>query len=217
MHPLRIGYIGCGGLAQKVHIPNLMAATSRCRLTAIAEIRPRLARLVADHWRIPKVYPTHTQLGQDREIDAVVLSGHWSTQGDIAADLLLAGKDVLMEKPMAASVEQAERIVDAERQAQRPAPDDRLHGSALTPATSCSRPPSTAAAPTARWAGCAMCATRASSVTGRRAWTRSASAPTRSIHRPPTTGRHGCRRVAGAATSATSSSTPTTSTSCAGS
>jgi len=113
MRRLRIGYIGCGNLAQRVHIPNLAAARELCELTAIAEVRPRLARAVAQEWRIPTVYRDHHELGADAMIDAVVLSGHWSTQGDIAADLLLAGKDVLMEKPMATSLAQAERIVAA--------------------------------------------------------------------------------------------------------
>ena len=119
MNPLRIGYIGCGNLAQRVHIPNLAAASERCTLSAIAEVRPRLASLVAKRWGIPRIHRTHHEMGADREIDAVVLSGHWSTQGDIAADLLEAGKDVLMEKPMAASVEQAERIVAAARRSGR--------------------------------------------------------------------------------------------------
>jgi len=113
MRRLRIGYIGCGNLAQRVHIPNLAAARELCELTAIAEVRPRLARAVAQEWRIPTVYRDHYELGADAAIDAVVLSGHWSTQGDIAADLLAAGKDVLMEKPMATSLTQARRITAA--------------------------------------------------------------------------------------------------------
>jgi len=113
MKRLRIGYIGCGNLAQRVHIPNLVAARELCELTAIAEVRPRLGRAVAAQWRIPTVYRDHHELGADPAIDAVVLSGHWSTQGDIAADLLTAGKDVLMEKPMATSLVQAKRILAA--------------------------------------------------------------------------------------------------------
>src|SRR5580700_1017134 len=115
MHPLRVGYIGCGNLAQRVHIPNLAGASDRCTRAAIAEVRPRLARQVAERWRIPIVHPSHREMGADPGIDAVVLSGHWSTQGDIAADLLEAGKHVLMEKPMAASLEQAERILAASK------------------------------------------------------------------------------------------------------
>lgn len=110
---IRLGYVGCGGLAQLVHIPNIaaLAQAGRCRLEAIAEVRPRLAQLVASRWQVPRVHRDHHALAADPAIDAVVVSGHWATQGDIAADLLAAGKHVLVEKPLAATVAQAERIL----------------------------------------------------------------------------------------------------------
>jgi predicted dehydrogenase len=43
----------------------------------------------------------------------VGVSAHYCGQGEIVIDLLKAGKDVFMEKPMAIGVEQAERILDA--------------------------------------------------------------------------------------------------------
>jgi predicted dehydrogenase len=111
---LKMGYVGCGFMAQKVHIPNLLSLES-CELVAVAEVRPRLGKLVQERFRIPKRYASHTDLAKDQEIQAVAVSGHYSAQGEIAIDLLLAGKDVIMEKPMAVSIEQGERILDAER------------------------------------------------------------------------------------------------------
>jgi len=113
MAPLKIGYVGCGFMAQKVHLPNILAL-AECDLAAIAEVRPQLGRKVQDRFRIPKLYPDHLELAQDPEIEAVAVSGHFAGQGEIAIDLLKAGKDVFMEKPMAVSVEQAERILAAE-------------------------------------------------------------------------------------------------------
>jgi hypothetical protein len=49
------------------------------------------------------------------DIDAVAVSADYAQQGEIAADLLRAGKHVFMEKPMAVSVEQATKILQAER------------------------------------------------------------------------------------------------------
>ncbi|MBA2481677.1 MAG: Gfo/Idh/MocA family oxidoreductase [Planctomycetes bacterium] len=114
MTKLRLGYIGCGYMAQKVHIPNIVAIDA-CELVAIAEVRPKLGRMVQERYGIPKLYQSHRELARDRDIDAVALSGHYAVQGDIAIDLLNAGKDVFMEKPMAISVEQAERILAAEK------------------------------------------------------------------------------------------------------
>lgn len=111
---IRLGYVGCGMMAQKVHLPNL-AAIDTCELVALAEVRPKLGKQVQESFRIPKLYRDHRELAADRDIDAVAVSGHYIGQGEIARDLLLAGKDVVMEKPMAVTVEQGERIREAER------------------------------------------------------------------------------------------------------
>jgi predicted dehydrogenase len=107
-----MGYVGCGFMAQKVHLPNLLSIPE-CELVALAEVRRELGRKVARRLNIPRLYADHRELAADPEIDAVAVSAGFSLQGDIARDLLLAGKHVFMEKPMAVSVEQAREIVDA--------------------------------------------------------------------------------------------------------
>jgi predicted dehydrogenase len=86
-----------------------------CELLALAEVRPNLGKKAQARFRIPRLYQSHKELGADKDIAAAVVSGHFAGQGEIAKDLLLAGKDVFMEKPMAVSVEQGERILEAER------------------------------------------------------------------------------------------------------
>lgn len=110
-----MGYIGCGFLAQKVHLPNLLSLPE-CELLAIAEVRPQLGQQVQEHFRIPRLYSSHTELGRDANIQAVAISGHFAGQGELALDMLRAGKDVFVEKPMAVTLAQAERIVQAERE-----------------------------------------------------------------------------------------------------
>ncbi|MGD2173826.1 MAG: Gfo/Idh/MocA family oxidoreductase [Candidatus Brocadiaceae bacterium] len=112
---LRMGYVGCGFMAQKVHIPNIRAVED-CELAALAEVRPELLSRCGEFFGVEKLYPSHAELAEDPDIDAVAVSGHYSRQGEIAIDLLRAGKDVFMEKPMATSLAQGERIVAAERE-----------------------------------------------------------------------------------------------------
>jgi len=109
---IRLGYIGCGFMAQNVHLPNFSSLRD-CRLVALAENRGALGEEVAKRYRIPKVYRDHRQLLEEKEVDAVAVSADYAQQGEIAADFLRAGKHVFMEKPMAVSVEQAERILQA--------------------------------------------------------------------------------------------------------
>ena len=113
--PVRFGYVGCGFVAQTIHIPNF-AALPDCRFVALAEARPSLGREVADRYGISRVYASHEELAADPDIEAVGVSGPYSLQGRIAEDLIRAGKCVFMEKPMAVSVARAESLVRAVRE-----------------------------------------------------------------------------------------------------
>jgi predicted dehydrogenase len=113
---IRIGYVGCGYMAQKVHIPNFHAIPG-CELIALAEVRQDLGRQVQARFGIPRLYPDHHAMLSDPDVEAVAVSAAFAVQGQIARDALLAGKHVFMEKPMAVSLEQADAILDASRQA----------------------------------------------------------------------------------------------------
>jgi len=115
MEKVKIGYVGCGFMAQKVHIPNFVSIPE-CELVALAEVRRELGRKVQNRYGIPKLYSDHTELANDPEIEAIAVSADFALQGEIAKDLLRAGKHVFMEKPMAVSIEQAEAIVAASKE-----------------------------------------------------------------------------------------------------
>jgi len=112
--PICLGYVGAGFLAQSVHLPHF-AALPGCRLLALAEVRRDLGEQVAARHGIRRLYPDHHALVADPEIDAVAVSAPYALQGEIARDCLVAGKHVFMEKPLAVSVAQAERILAAAR------------------------------------------------------------------------------------------------------
>ena len=99
-------------MAQKVHIPNFTSLPN-CELIGLAEVRAELGQKVQQRWGIPRLYIDHTELAADPEIEAVAVSADFALQGEIAKDLLSAGKQVFMEKPMAVSVQQAESIAAA--------------------------------------------------------------------------------------------------------
>lgn len=115
MRKIRLGYVGCGYMAQKVHIPNYQAIPD-CELVALAEVRQQLGRKVQARFGIPKLYPDHEAMLADPEIEAIAVSAAFMVQGQIARDALLAGKHVFMEKPMAVSMVQGEAILAAARE-----------------------------------------------------------------------------------------------------
>jgi len=111
---VEFGYVGCGFMAQAVHIPNF-ASIPEVELAALAELRPRLGEKVQQRWGFGKLYRDHRELAKDPEVEAVGVSAAFSEQGEIARDLVRAGKHVFMEKPMAVSVAQAEAMLEASR------------------------------------------------------------------------------------------------------
>lgn len=115
MRKIRLGYVGCGFMAQNVHIPNFLSIPD-CELIALAEVRQELGRKVQARLGIPRLYPDHRAMLADPDVEAIAVSAAFMVQGQIARDALLAGKHVFMEKPMAVSLQQADGILAAVRQ-----------------------------------------------------------------------------------------------------
>jgi predicted dehydrogenase len=107
-----IGFIGAGMIGQVAHLANYVG-NPNCRVVALAELRPELGRRAAARHGVAKVYQSHRDLLADPEVDAVVVVTRPHAHGPIVLEALEAGKHVLSEKPMAHTVEQAQRLVEA--------------------------------------------------------------------------------------------------------
>ena len=115
MAKIKLGYVGCGFMAQNVHIPNF-ASIPECELIALAEVRAELGRKVQKRFGIPNLYPDHQTLLAAPGVEAIAVSAEFMVQAQIARDALKAGKHVFMEKPMATSIQQADEMLAAARQ-----------------------------------------------------------------------------------------------------
>jgi UDP-N-acetylglucosamine 3-dehydrogenase len=81
-------------------------------LLAVCDIDAERARSVADQFGA-KPYTSFRKMLQDRNIEAVSVAT-WSTSlARVATEAVKAGKHVLVEKPMAANVGQAEKLLEA--------------------------------------------------------------------------------------------------------
>lgn len=111
----RVGVIGCGLIAQVMHIPYLAELSDRFELTALCDLRPGVAAACAERYGVGAVSTRCEEL-LAMPLDAVVIA----TSGDhapIAIDAARAGLHVLVEKPMALSSADAERMVQAAQDA----------------------------------------------------------------------------------------------------
>lgn len=104
----RVGVIGCGywgpKLARNFH------EIDEAELAWVSDLDPERLDHMTD--RYPHVCATQDHrelLGSD--VDAVVIATPVSTHHDLAVEAMRAGKHVLVEKPMAASVAEAQDIV----------------------------------------------------------------------------------------------------------
>jgi len=83
------------------------------RLTALCRRSPEQLKASAERFQTPKAYTDYEALLADEEIDAVVIATPNHLHADMAVKALKAGKHVLVEKPMAVSVKEAEAVVKA--------------------------------------------------------------------------------------------------------
>ena len=111
-----LGLIGAGMVGQLAHLANFTSLPG-CRVAALADLRPDLAQAAASRFGVPKIYPSHRELLQDPEIEAVVVVTRRPATGPIVLDALAAGRHVLSEKPMAHTLAQGEKLVQAAERA----------------------------------------------------------------------------------------------------
>lgn len=99
--------------------PNLvrnLADASDARLVAVCDQRPERLALVQSRNPGVKVTGSFDEILRDPEIHAVAIATPVSTHFRLAMSALMAGKHVFVEKPIASSAEEAERLVEeAER------------------------------------------------------------------------------------------------------
>jgi len=109
-----IGIIGTGMVGQMCHLANFVSNPA-CRVVAVADLRPDLAAAAAEKFGVPRVYRSHRELLDDREISAVVVVTRRRATGPIVLEALGRGRHVLSEKPMAYTGVQATALVNAAR------------------------------------------------------------------------------------------------------
>jgi predicted dehydrogenase len=109
---LRIGVIGCGGLAQGSHIPALlrMKETDNVEIAAVCDVyQKRLDQ--ATTATSAKPIKDYRALLDQKDIDyvAIVTPEHWHAK--MTLDAADAGKHIYCEKPMTWSIEEARKVV----------------------------------------------------------------------------------------------------------
>lgn len=114
---IKIAQIGVGYWG-----PNLLrnlAASPRCEIKMVAELSPERRNFVQSLYPgMPTTADVDAVLA-DGSVDGVIVATPAATHFDLVTRALLAGKHVLVEKPMASSVAEVEAIATAAEKARR--------------------------------------------------------------------------------------------------
>lgn len=105
MKPVQVGLIGAGGIAQ-AHMRALQDVDT-VEVVAVADIDPERANKTAQRWGIPLAFEDYHDILEMDDVEAVSITTYNQAHRAPTVDALRAGKHVLVEKPMAATLEDA--------------------------------------------------------------------------------------------------------------
>lgn len=107
---LRVAIIGTGNISP-LHIGAYLAFPERCKIVALVDIFPDKAKEKNQRFQLgAEVFDSHKALLGRQDIDLVSICTPPYCHAQIAEDFLKDGKNVIVEKPMAASLEECDRM-----------------------------------------------------------------------------------------------------------
>ena len=113
MSKVRVGVIGCGGIANGKHLPALKALPNVKMVAFCDLIRERAEKALKEYGAEgAKVYDTYEELVADPTIDVVHVLTPNKAHAPISIAAMEAGKDVMCEKPMAKTAADARAMVE---------------------------------------------------------------------------------------------------------
>jgi predicted dehydrogenase/threonine dehydrogenase-like Zn-dependent dehydrogenase len=115
---VRLGLVGVGAYAKNIHVPNIRKIPS-LMILGVASKSGASAAVVAKKVNADYATSDVSELLNDDKVDAVVISTRHSSHAQLVLDSLAAGKHVFVEKPMATTVDDCLKIVEAQQQAGR--------------------------------------------------------------------------------------------------
>jgi len=107
---IRIGVVGAGHIAERVHLP-LLNQLADVVVPAICDVRLDGAQRLAQRFAIPMVYHDLLEMLQAEELDVVDVLTPPDSHAHLATQVLERGCHCLMEKPLAMTTGQAEKVI----------------------------------------------------------------------------------------------------------
>ena len=107
--------VGVGAIAPS-HIEAYLSFPGRCRIVALADIVPEKCTKAVERYGLDAAtFDSHRRMLEGPPLDLVSICTPPGTHAEIAIDVLDSGSSALVEKPMAASLEECDAMLAAEQ------------------------------------------------------------------------------------------------------
>lgn len=112
---IRIGIIGTGNISS-MHILGFKSHP-KVEVVAICDKRRKTLEKMADRWKINRIYRDYHDLLKQRDIDAVAILTPHHLHAPMTIAAAEAGKHILVEKPIAMSLDESDQMIKAAKKA----------------------------------------------------------------------------------------------------
>jgi len=109
---LKVGVVGCGYIAEDVHIPSLLKCKG-ARLVAVCDRNGELAESIAKKFRIDRHYVDLSEMLSKEKLDVIDMCTSINAHAPLSIQAMEAGCHVLVEKPMALTTGEADEMIGA--------------------------------------------------------------------------------------------------------
>lgn len=107
---VNIALIGVGGFATGMHLPNIEKLSDKYRLHCVVNRTGHKAKLVAEKYHASYATTDYQDVLNDKDVDLVLIATHHDSHATLALQALEAGKHVFVEKPLATTQEELDKI-----------------------------------------------------------------------------------------------------------
>lgn len=110
--PVPVAIVGCGGVSE-MHLDGCAQRPERVRVVACCDLDPARVQRAQEKYDIPQGFASVEKMLAGASFDAVIVCTPTSVRAAVVAALADAGKPMLVEKPMASTLAEAEAMVTA--------------------------------------------------------------------------------------------------------
>ena len=114
MERVRIGLVGCGAIAQAMHLPGIqmIADLGRADLVAVCDALEDRARAASERFGAPAYFTDLAEMLRRADFDLLVNTTPIPEHFAVSLAALRAGRHVYSQKPLATTVEEATRLIE---------------------------------------------------------------------------------------------------------